>query len=327
MAAAKAATPAASGLVLGFCRDLAIGAAPDGAEAWAAAGLLAQGVSIGAPPDPLGPEGQVWGLPPLDPHRLQAEGYRTLADLYAVNMRHAGALRIDHVMGLARQFWVPEGADGAAGAYVAYPLHDLLGVLALESERARCLVIGEDLGTVPEGLRETLAAAQVLSYRVLPFEREGAGFKPPQAYPPLAWACVATHDLPPLAGWWDGLDLAERVDLGLMSPAEADLALAERLAEKRSLIQALAAAGLAAGDPAGPLTPELAAAIHGYIAKAPSVLAIAQVEDLAGERTAVNLPGTDRERPNWRRRLAPSLEALFEGDMAHAILAAMRAER
>ena len=324
-----AAASRASGLELGFCRDLAVGAAPDGAEAWAGAGLLAPGVWIGAPPDPIAPQGQVWGLPPFDPHRLEADGYRALARLFEANMRHAGALRIDHVMGLARLFWVPEGADGSEGAYVAYPLHDLLGELALESARARCLVIGEDLGTVPEGLRETLSAANVLSYRVLPFERDGARFEPPEAYPPLAWACVATHDLPPLAGWWEGLDITERLDLGLMTPSDGQRARADRLADKQALIEALHGAGLieAAAPPQAPLTPDLAAAIHGYVAMTPSLLAAAQVEDLAGERNAVNLPGTDTERPNWRRRIATPLEGLLDAPSAQAILAALASGR
>ncbi len=306
-----------------------MGAAPDGAEAWAHARLQAQGVSIGAPPDPLGALGQNWGLPPYDPHLLRADGYRSLAELFAANMRHAGALRIDHVMGLTRQFWVPEGADGSEGAYVAFPLSDLLGELALESESARCLVIGEDLGTVPEGLRDTLSEARVLSYRVLPFERDGTYFKPPTAYPRLAWACVATHDLPPLAGWWDGLDILERRNLGLLSPADAGLAFAERLADKQALIDALASAGLCAPevDPSSPLTDELTAAIHAFAARTPSLLAAAQVEDLAGERVAINLPGTDTERPNWRRRIATPLDQLFEGPLAQAILTALRAER
>ena len=319
----------AAGLPFGFCRDLAVGAAPGGAEAWANADLLAHGAFVGAPPDPIAPQGQVWGLPPFDPHRLRAEGYRSLTALVAANMRCAGALRIDHVMGLARQFWVPAGADGADGAYVAYPLQDLLGELALESVRARCLVIGEDLGTVPEGLRETLAANQVLSYRVLPFERRGASFKPPQDYPPLAWACVSTHDLPPLAGWWAGLDIDERQGLGLLGPAEAEATRAERLADRRELIGALAASGLIAAATEAPdeLTSDLAAAIHAYVAATPSVLAIAQVEDLAGERGAVNLPGTDRERPNWRRRLGPDLDQLWDLPGAQAILTALRAAR
>jgi 4-alpha-glucanotransferase len=324
-----AAAHRARGLELGFCRDLAVGAAPDGAEVWSEAHLVAHGASIGAPPDPLGPLGQVWGLPPFNPHCLKADGYRSLIDLFAANMRHAGALRIDHVMGLARQFWIPEGAAGSAGAYVSFPLQDLLGQLALESARARCLIIGEDLGTVPEGLRETLAENGALSYRVLTFERDGADFKPPDAYPTLAWACVSTHDLPPLAGWWRGLDIAERVEIGLMTSSQAETALADRLADRTALIAALVEAKLANADldPESELTPALAAAIHGFVARTPSILAVAQAEDLAGERVAINLPGTDRERPNWRRRIGPTVETLFDAPMARMILDAMRMAR
>jgi glycogen operon protein len=320
----------AEGLALGLGRDLAIGAAPDGAEAWANAELLAQGVSVGAPPDPLGPQGQVWGLPPLDPLRSREDGHRLLAGLFAANMRHAGALRIDHVMGLARLFWVPEGAPGSHGAYVAYPLHELLGELALESHRARCLVIGEDLGSVPHGLRETLAEAKVLSYQVLAFEQEGPGrFKPPAAYPRLAFACAATHDLPTLAGWWAGLDIDERLALGLWTEAEAQRAMADRRIDKTGLIDALTQAGLSAAGLHldGPLTPEAAGAVHTFIAATPSALAVAQVEDLAGEKVAVNLPGTDQERPNWRRRIGAPLETLMQGETARAILEALRAAR
>jgi len=324
-----AAAGRAAGLALGFCRDLAIGAAPEGAETWAMAGLVAHGVSIGAPPDPLGPQGQVWGLPPLDPHRIKVDGYRAHGALFAANMRHAGALRIDHAMGLARQFWVPEGAEGSQGAYVAYPLHDLLGELALESDRARCMVIGEDLGTVPNGFRETLAEAGVLGYRVLPFERDGRRFRRPEHYPVLAWACVATHDLPTLIGWWQELDIAERLDLGIMTPAAALDARADRDLEKQDLLEALVEADLipAKTDVTGDLTLDLIAAIHAYVAMTPSVLAVAQLEDLAGERTAINLPGTDRERPNWRRRIATPLEDIFDAPAAQAILAAMQAAR
>jgi glycogen operon protein len=318
-----------AGLPLGFCRDLAVGAAPDGAEAWANADLLADGVSIGAPPDPLGPQGQNWGLPPYDPHRFAAGGWRAAAELYAANMRHAGALRIDHVMGLARQFWVPDGAEGADGAYVAYPLEALLGELALESERARCVIVGEDLGTVPPGLRERLAKAAVLSYRVLAFERDGEAFRRPAAYPALALACAATHDLPTLAGWWAGADIDERLSLALMTVAEADAARAERDADRRRLLAALTAEGLtpAGAEPPAALTPEIAAAIHAFIAASPSLIALAQVEDLAGETTAVNLPGTNRERPNWRRRIAAPLDEIVSRPAAQAILAAMRAAR
>ncbi|MDR3510303.1 MAG: glycogen debranching protein GlgX [Caulobacteraceae bacterium] len=323
------AAEAAGGLELGVCRDLAVGAAPDGAEAWAKARLLAQGVSVGAPPDSFSADGQVWGLPPFSPLRLEEDGYAHLAQLFAANMRRAGAIRIDHVLGLVRQFWVPQGAHGSEGAYVAYPAEDLLGELALESERARCLVIGEDLGTVPPGLRETLAADQVLSYRVLPFETDDGRFRPPQAYPRLALACVSTHDLPPLAGWWDGVDIDERLELGLTSPEATEQARAGRLAARSALLDALAEAGLieAGLDATTVSASDVTVAIHAFVASTPSFLAVAQVEDLAGERSAINLPGTDRQRPNWRRRVATPLEGLMEAPAARAILDAIRAAR
>ena len=209
------------GLALGLYRDLAIGAAPDGSEPWASPGGFALGVSIGAPPDPFSPTGQVWDLPPPDPNVMIATACAGFRELLAANMRHAGALRIDHVMGLSRLFWVPGGATAAAGAYVRYPFDALLGTLALASARARCLVVGEDLGTVPDGLRERLADAAVLSYRVLWFERDGDAFIAPSQWPAQAAACVSTHDLPTIAGWWTGADIDEREALGLLSKADA----------------------------------------------------------------------------------------------------------
>ncbi|ESQ73797.1 hypothetical protein ABAC402_17275 [Asticcacaulis sp. AC402] len=320
----------AANLPMGLCRDLAVGSAPDGAEIWAMGAMIAAGVSIGAPPDAFSPSGQVWGLPPYIPLKLTADGYRGLGDLYRANMRHAGALRVDHAMGLTRQFWVPDGADGSAGAYVRFPFADILGQLKLESQRARCLIIGEDLGTVPDGFRETLAAAKVLSYRVLPFERSDAGFKPPADYPSLSFACVSTHDLPPLEGWWQGVDISERASLGFFSPRDAEQARADREHEKTALLNALADASLmdaslmdelAASEALGT---DLAVAIHAYIARTPAVLAMLQVEDLAGEVSAVNLPGTNFERPNWRRCLGPAVDDLLDGDRAQAILATVR---
>lgn len=325
---ALGAAAARAKLPLGFCRDLAVAAAPDGAEAWACAPLLAAGVSIGAPPDAFAPQGQVWGAPPYDPHRMAEEGFATYGRLLAANMRHAGALRIDHALGLARQFWVPAGAEGAEGAYVAFPLHDLLGQVALESVRADCLVIGEDLGVVPDGLRAAMAERNILGYRVLPFERAGEGFLAPAAYPAKSWACVATHDLPPLEGWWAGVEIDEREALGLTGPQAAAEERAARARDRADLIAALAAEGLAPPDvdPDGPMTDALAQAIHAFVARSASLIAVAQAEDLAAERVGVNLPGTDRQRPNWRRRLATPVEALFQSPRARAILRGM-AER
>lgn len=295
-----------AGLWLGFYRDLAVGGAPDGGEIRAVPELYLHGVSVGAPPDPFAEGGQNWGLPPPNPLVMAQSGYAAFAGLLRANMRHAGALRIDHVMALTRLFVVPQGASAKAGAYLSYPLDDLLGELALESQRAKCLVVGEDLGTVPDGLREKLEAANVLSYRVLWFERHGENFAPPAFYPRKAVACASTHDLPTLAGWWRAADIDEKFGLGLISEDSAERDRAQRREDKTRLLAALAAEKLAPADAdtEAPFDPSLAEAIHAYIKKTPSVLAIIQVDDLLGEETAVNLPGTDRERPNWRRRLS-----------------------
>ena len=313
---------------LGLCRDLAVGSAPDGAEAWAAAGRLAVGASIGAPPDVFAPQGQVWGLPPPNPHLWRAEGYRSFSDLLAANMRHAGALRIDHILGLSRLFWVPEGADGADGAYVAYPQADLLGMLALESRRAECLVIGEDLGTVPDGLRDALGAAGVYRYTVLPFERDGAAFQSPSHYPVRALACVSTHDIAPIAGWWEARDIDERRDLGLLDTPAAEAAGRERTTDKAALLAAMAQAGEAVAWTAdSPFSADLAAAIYAFVASGPSRIFMLQMEDLAGERVGVNLPGTDRERPNWRTRLGVSIHDAPHGELWRAIVEAVKRAR
>jgi glycogen operon protein len=321
LAAAAEQAPA-----FGFCRDLAVGAAPDGAEAWAAGGRLARSVSIGAPPDAFSPQGQVWGLPPPIPERWRAEGYASFRELLAANMRHAGALRIDHVLGLSRLFWVPEGGEGKDGAYVAYPEQELLGIVALESQRARCLVVGEDLGTVPDGLRDALRDSGLYSYQVLQFEREGDRYRSPSTYRPQAVACVSTHDLPPLAGWWEGADLTERAALGLL-PEGLEQAQAQRRADKAALLTALREHGFDDADPDTALSPEVAAAIHAFVAHGPSRLVLVQAEDLAQARVSVNLPGTDRERPNWRRRTDLPVEQLGADAYSRAILSALASAR
>ncbi len=323
--AQAAAAARRSGLTLGFCRDLAIGAAPDGAESWRKASRLIEGFSIGAPPDPFSREGQSWGLPAPNPLAVEADGGADFGELLAANMRHAGALRIDHVMGLARLFLVPEGAKPSEGAYVSYPLDALLAQLSLESARARCVAIGEDLGTLPFGFRDRLAAANVMSYRVVWFERAGAGYVAPQDYPVKAMACVSTHDLPTLQGWWDEADIAEKKALGLLSAPAADGEREARQRDRRALIDALRAEGLiGARGEAEPFDDALAQALHAFAARAPSLLAMAQLDDLAGEAVAVNLPGTDSERPNWRRRLHPAIEALFSLPRARAVVSALR---
>ncbi len=316
--AAAAASGRASGLALGIYRDLAIGAAPDGGESWSRGSELAQGAWVGAPPDPLAPRGQNWHLPPPIPGAMAADGFAGFAALSRANMRHAGALRIDHVLGLTRLFWIPEHGSGADGAYVAYPLRELVGQLTLESQRARCMVIGEDLGTVPEGLRPVLTAADILSYRVLFLEREGIAFRPPEAYPARAVACVSTHDLPTMAGWLEGADIREREALGILPSGSAEGAV--RAAERGALAEALAEAGVSERD-------GVVVAAHGFVAASPADLVLVQAEDLAGATMGVNLPGTDRERANWRARVAEPVETLLEGATARGILAAVRVGR
>jgi 4-alpha-glucanotransferase len=314
-----------SGLEIGFYRDLAVGAAPDGAECWAHAGALARGVTIGAPPDPFSIQGQNWSLPAPNPLAGAREGWASLCAVYRANMRHAGMLRIDHAMGLRRLFLIPEGAAPAEGAYLSYPLDDLIGHIALESRRARCMVVGEDLGTVPEGFRDRLTQAKILGMRVLWFERNGAKVRPPEDYPPISVACVATHDLETLAGWWQGADIAERLSLGLLTLVRAGDEIAARREEKRGLIAALLAAGLIFAAPSedAPLSDAIAAAVHALIGGSGSILAHAQFDDLVGETVQTNLPGTDRERPNWRIKVGPDVGAAFAAHRARAILAAL----
>jgi glycogen operon protein len=326
--AAAAASARRDGLSIGFYRDLAVGAAPDGAEAWSAQDTLMHGVSVGAPPDPFSAAGQVWCLPPPDPVAMRRDGYASFNDLLVANMRHAGALRIDHVMGLRRLFVVPDGAGAIDGAYVTYPLDDLLAQVALQSQRARCLVVGEDLGTVPEGMSAALAASDILSYSVLWFERRDDRIRPPPEWRPLAAACVSTHDLPTLAGWWTSADIDEKRALGLIDGAAADNARSERTAEKSALLVQLQDEGLLEDvdiDIRRPMPEAVARAVHAFVAATPALLTLVQADDLAGEIEAVNLPGTDRERPNWRRRLDIDVETLCRTPLAQAILSALRA--
>jgi glycogen operon protein len=240
-------------------------------------------------------------------------------------MRHAGMLRIDHAMGLERLFLIPAGAKPAEGAYLSYPFDDLLGHIAVESQRARCMVVGEDLGTVPEGFRDRMTRADIKGMRVLWFEREGTKVRPPESYPPLSVACVATHDLATLAGWWAGANIAERLSLGFLTLARAGEEIARRREEKRGLIAALVAAGLIDSGPSeeAPLSDAIAAAVHALIGRAGSILAHATFDDLVGETVQTNLPGTDRERPNWRLKLSPDVAAAFAGHRAQGILKAL----
>ena len=324
-----------SGLAIGLYTDLAVSIDRGGAEAWANQALYAVRASVGAPPDIFNVRGQDWGLPPMIPTRLRDAGYAPFIATLRANMRASGALRIDHVMGLMRLYWVPSGATPADGAYVHYPLDDLAGLLALESERHRCLVIGEDLGTVPDEVRIALASNDLLSYRVLLFERNEQGeFNPPSAYPEAALATASTHDLPTLAGWWEGHDIALRAAHGhLGANANLESAMAERIRDRGQLLAALVREGLLPeGTPLDPnavptLTLVLAAALQAYLARTPCALFVVQPEDVFGAIEQANLPGTTTEHPNWRRKLPVSLDDMATDGRLHALAARIATER
>lgn len=303
---AAAAVARAHGVAL--YRDLAVGVESGGAEAWAG-GDYVTSATVGAPPDLLNTQGQDWGLPPVSPATLQRDAYAGFAGLLADNMEDAGALRIDHAMSLMRLFWIPQGGRPAEGAYVSYPFDDLLAIVARESVRAHCVVIGEDLGTVPSGFREKMAANNILSYRILLFERAANGeFLPPEAYPELALATAGTHDLPPLAGWLEGEDIALHERLGLL---DAESARRTRSARESGVAQ-LRAALVAGGDlrALDPDTEAVALAAYRYLARSPARIVMLQIEDALGERAPVNIPGTYRQYPNWRRKLRDDIETI-----------------
>ncbi|MBJ6125951.1 malto-oligosyltrehalose synthase [Microvirga splendida] len=314
----------AAGLPIGLYRDLAVGSDGGGSEIWSTPERYAPNLSIGAPPDPLGPQGQDWGLPPFNPLTLEEQGLAAFRDLVTANMRHAGAIRIDHAFQIQRLFLIPSGAPASQGAYVDYPFEAMLAVLRIESHRAGCLVIAEDLGTAPEGFSDAIMDSGVLSYRVLPFERDGSAFKKPDQYPRSALAVITTHDLPTLAGWWRGLDVDLRQTLGVFDPKTSDRERAARKEDKVQFAQALAAQGLLP-SPQVPEEPPLEATIR-YLARTSSVLTAVQIEDASGELNQPNLPGMDVGHPNWRRRLSNTVEEIAAPGSLLAKLAVVLAE-
>lgn len=311
-----------AGMRIGLYQDLAIGVSPAGADAWSYADLFAHGATIGAPPDPYAATGQNWGLPPIDPRALAQSGYRYFIDTLQSAFRHAGALRIDHVLGFFRLFWIPEGGTAADGAYVRYPADDLFGILALESVRHRAVVVGEDLGTVPEEAGPALARWGVLSSKVLIFERDRDGrFLSPTTYPPLSLATANTHDMSPLAGYWDGRDIDTRVDVGLLSSDEAERAREARERERIALLERLAEDDVLP-YPIAPASPaDLRAAVHELLCRSPAQLVGFALDDIAGELDAVNVPGVGPEtHASWMRKMRQPLEVIMVSDDARALL-------
>ncbi|GAB4479516.1 MAG: hypothetical protein OHK0044_27090 [Burkholderiaceae bacterium] len=329
--AAAAQRARALGMAVGLYADLAVSVDAGGAESWAGERLYAHGLRIGAPPDDFNPKGQDWGLPPWRPEALRAAAHAPFVAVLRANMRYAGALRIDHVMGLMRLYLIPPGIDAAQGAYVHYAFDEMLAAVAIESQRNRCVVIGEDLGTVPDAIRAALAAAGVLSYKVLYFERDtDGGFRAPADFPALALVAASTHDLPTLAGWWEGRDLALRASLNLFPSEELAAAQrAQRARDRPSLLRMLVREGLLpeATEPPQSLDERLAGAIHAHVARTNAAIAVVQPEDIFGARDQVNLPGTTSEHPNWRRRLEVPLERWADDARFVACAAAFSAAR
>lgn len=327
-----AASGREAGLALGFYRDLAVAVNPGGATTWAEPRTVVHGASVGAPPDAFNMKGQNWGLAPLSPTGLVEAAYEPFIAMVRANMRHAGALRIDHVMAVRQLFWIPE--NGADGAYVRYPFEDLLRILALESRRNRCVVIGEDLGTVPDGFRPAMNAAGILSYRVLYFERDAEGrFLPPSAYPADAMVTVTTHDLPAFRGFWEGRDQEWRSRLDLYPDAAArDRDAWDRGVDRWRLLQALEREGLrparyTSDDGGQPWSWDLTVAVHRFLGRTPGRIAMVQIEDALGEAEQPNLPGTTDQHPNWRRRLGRAVEEIDTDSHVASLADALCMER
>lgn len=306
------------GMSVGLYRDLAVGVADSGSETWADDGILCQDVSIGAPPDILGPLGQNWGLPPLNPQRLKETAYDAFIQLLRANMKYCGALRIDHVLGLLRLWWIPKGEDATQGAYMYYPVEDMLAILALESHRHQCSVIGEDLGTVPDEIVTLLGDAGVHSYKVFFFETaEDGGYYSPQHYTNQSMSALCTHDMPTLRGFWHCEDLNMGKELGLYPDSEQLQELFDsRAKSKQAILDSIAWHGYlpeGVGRDAAyvPMDRHLSEGLQMHLAAGSSTLLSLQLEDWLEMDKPVNIPGTVDEYPNWRRKLSASLDDLF----------------
>lgn len=316
----------AAGMRLGVMHDLAVGVHPEGADAWALSDVFAHGVSVGAPPDMYNQQGQDWSQPPWRPDALARAAYQPYRDMLRTVLRHAGAIRIDHIMGLFRLWWIPAGNGAQHGAYVRYDHEAMVGILCLEAHRAGAVVIGEDLGTVEPWVRDYLVDRGILGTSVLWFERDGADFRPPETYRRLALATVTTHDLPPTAGYLAGEHVELRQRLGLLTePVEK--VRADAWAERRQLLDLLGRRGLVGADPS---ERQVVEAMHRLLLASPALLVGVALTDAVGERRAQNQPGTDTEYPNWKVPLADSaqrlvtLESLFDHPRLRSLVAALR---
>jgi 4-alpha-glucanotransferase len=317
-----------AGMRIGLYLDMAVGEAPDGSAAWSYRRDYIDGARVGAPPDMFTADGQDWGLTALSPLRLRATNADLLRATYQAAMRHAGAIRLDHAMGIWQIFLVPDGKTPKDGAYVRQPIQAILSLLAELSETHRTIVIGEDLGIVPPGFRDLMQDARILAYKVLFFEKTDDAFTPIADYAPMALACLATHDLPTLKGWLRGLDIEMRARFGLVSAAQAEEHRVERATERTALADLLHLSPSDVSSGAGSEAYlKIVSAAHGAIAKAPSALAVVRFADLSGETSPTNVPGTTDAYPNWRMRCSLTLEDFADDPVFEAVAAAMNAGR
>ena len=300
-----------AGMSLGLFADLAVGASPLGSEVFSGEGQYVTAASIGAPPDLLAPNGQDWSLCALNPLAIEDDGLARFRLIVEANMRHAAGIRIDHAFQLQRLFLIPNGETASRGTYLSYPVEAMFAVLRIESHRAKCMVIGEDLGTSPPRFSETLEASEVFGYRVLYFEREDDGrFKHPDTYPKKALAVINTHDLATFTGWWRGQDIEDRLRHGIFEREAAQLAVADRGTARQQLASLLHSEGLI--DQAEPPAEPPFEAVARLLARSRAELVSVQLDDLAGAKDAQNIPGVVEGAPNWRRRLPVTVAELAE---------------
>ncbi len=319
------------GLSVGLYQDLAVGVAAESAETWGNQRLFATDLSIGSPPDMFNANGQEWGVAPMRPEVMRQEAYASYRRVLSANMKYAGAVRIDHVMGLVRLFCIPKKEKGA---YIRYNVNDLIGIVALESHRNKCLVVGEDLGVVPGFFREILEKAGILSFRVFRYEQQNDGrYKPLNIYPKTALVAAGTHDMPTLIGFWLGTDIETAKKIGMMgNDGRYEQALAMRTKDRYAMVETLASHGLwfvsaesFEDEINGKKAPaRLTEVLYSYLASAPCCLLLVQLEDILEQTEQMNVPGTNLEYPNWRCKLPKTIENLYNDEKMKRICTVIR---
>lgn len=328
VAAAKEA-----GMRIGLYLDLAVGEAIDGSATWSEPEVYISEATVGSPPDPFAPQGQDWHLAAIHPRKIAAGDHAPFKRMVEAAMRYAGAIRIDHAAALRRLFLVPVDSAPDGGAYVNYPQLDLMQILSTASDKFRCVVIGEDLGVLPEGLQDDLVEGQILSYKILSYERDEEGFKPADSYPQLSLACISTHDHQTLTGWWRGADIVAREEHGIVSPEISAQHEEERESEREELTGALkqAAVDPPIRQPSAKANDakleELVISAHRFIAKAPSLMVAVRLADMTGEKQPTNIPGTSDTYPNWKPKLSVKIENLKDVELLVNIARVVNEER